>query len=207
MRLDRQPLAVVALLVAISTPLAAQQVCARGLVEKAPPFSICVTAATHVFRCPNLRLQSSTVDLNQYLGQIVEVCGTVRQVGACLDMTVTSVRAGVDGLAIAGLTNGQVRLGQPISFDIGLTPGTAWVLLYGAGRGWTSLGPIGMLQIASPFTLITNGVLGASGRTSIPFTIPNDPSLVNANVHFQNGFVDLRNGIAMGNSDCFVIQR
>jgi hypothetical protein len=196
-----------ALLLFLTTSSSAQNLCVRGLVEKAPAISICINNATHYFRCANLRLVSSAVNLVQYEGQVVEVCGTVTSLSNCRTMSVQTVNTPVDQLVISGTTGGRIPRGNIATFDLGLTPATFWVLLFSPARGWNDLGAAGVMLLDPRFFVFGSGILDGTGKTTIPTQVPNDPALANVNLYFQPVFLP-RPSFApvLANSDCFLIQ-
>jgi hypothetical protein len=51
-----------------------------------------------------------------------------------------------------------------------------------------------------------NGFIDGSGSATVQGSVPNDASLVKAQIHFQSAFLDLPTLTAvLGNSDCFAI--
>jgi hypothetical protein len=196
-----------ALLLPLAAPAPAQVVCVRGLVEKAPAVSICANNASHQFRCSGLRLVgSSVINLTQYEGQVVEVCGTVVNVTTCRTMTVQAVRVPVDQLVISGPLNGKIARGNLAMFDLGVTPATLWIMLFSNGRGWLELGAPGVLLLPMRFLVFSSGILDGQGKASFSAQVPNDAALVGVEFHFQPVFVTRSLVPSMGNSDCFQVQ-
>jgi hypothetical protein len=203
----KTPLPALALLLFLAAPASAQSLCVRGLVEKAPAISICVNNATHHFRCANLRLVSSAVNLVQYEGQVVEVCGPVTSLSNCRTMNVQTVTTPVDQLVISGTTGGRIPRGNVATFDLGVTPATFWVLLFSPARGWLDLGAPGVLLLDARFFVFSSGLLGGTGKATFPSQVPNDAALANVNLYFQPVFLVRPSFLpVMANVDCFQIQ-
>jgi hypothetical protein len=195
-----------ALLVTAAVP-AQQMACVRGLVERAPALSICNVRGTHYFRCQNLYLNSTTIDLTQFENQVVEVCGTVAGAGTCRLMSVGAVNSPVDQITIAGPVNGRIAQGSPVTFNLGVTPATPFVLLYSNRTGWLDTGSAGFLLIDTRFFVFATGILDGMGQASIAGQIPMDQSLVNLTLHFQPAMIDLTQFAPhLANADCFQIR-
>ena len=184
----------------------AQTICIRGLVEPAGP-STCFNAHSHMLRCANVKLRSSTVNLVQYEGQTVELCGSLVPAGTCRTLDVAAVNTPVDRLVITGPVAFRIPRGQIATFDIGITPARLWLNLMSPARGWTDLGAPGVLLLDPlRFFDFGSGVLDGTGRGGFQVQVPNDPVLVNASLYFQPVFVDLATLVpAMGNADCFTV--
>ena len=195
-----------ALLSVLASSVAAQQICVRGKLERAGPFSTCVSAHTHEFRCAPLRLRSNAVSLDSYVGQVVEVCGPLQAIATCRVMQVTSLRTGVDHLRLTGPVQGQVGLGQTVTIDLGVTPFRLWTVLLAGSRGWTELNPFGVLLLGSPLAALADGILDQNGNASFQITVPVNAALQGVDLWFQAGFVDISlQLIELANSECFRI--
>jgi hypothetical protein len=90
------------------------------------------------------------------------------------------------------------RIGQPLDMDVWGPPLEAFSMGWALGPGVVSLPPLGTLFL-DPFTLhhAASGVLGADGRGTVTFPVPQDPGLVGVDVLWQaavgDAFVRLTN--------------
>lgn len=192
---------------ALAASTAAQTVCVRGRVERASGISICAVRFTHRLQCPNLLLNSATVNLQSYEGQIVELCGTLSSLPPCRRLDVTSVNTTVDHLNLVGPVAYALPRGGIAQFDLGITPARLWLLFYSDGRGFTDLGATGVLQLGTRILYFADGFLDGAGQSSFQAQVPNDPALASVWLYFQPVFVDLATlQAALGNADCFQIQ-
>ena len=193
-------------LVSSALVAAQQNVCVRGLVERPPPFSFCVSQYTHEFRCANLKLVSNAINLTSFEGQVVEVCGPVTNSTVCRIMTVQSLVTPVDHLLISGPVGGRIGRGQPAQFDLGITPALFWIMLFSDRFGFIDTGGAGVFLLDPRFFPFADGFLDATGSARVASLVPSDPTLVGARLYFQPVFVDLATlRPATGNADCFEI--
>ncbi len=164
---------------------------AYGKVEKAPPFSICMDRAKHVFACSNLRLRSTAVNLDQYVGKYVKAEGPIFTLNRyCVTMTVKKVIVVSERLE----TGGNWTPGGNIDYRTYARPGTFAFLYMAPGmREVIPLGSLGTFYLNPyKFSVIGSGIIPGSGVWKYTIPIPNLPWLKGLGLIFQPGLLDPR---------------
>ena len=176
------------------SPIYAQNIkIAYGKVEKAPPMSICMDGAKHVFSCSNLRLKSKTINLAQFIGKYVKAEGkTITSLNKfCITMTVLKVTVVSERLEIGG----NWTPGGSIKYSIYSKPGNFSMLFFSkAPRVITALGVLGTFYLnPKRFFDIGFGIIPGSGVLTGNLQIPNLTFLKNLKLIFQPFIADPRN--------------
>ncbi|HET6202425.1 MAG TPA: hypothetical protein VFI25_06450 [Planctomycetota bacterium] len=161
---------------------ASAQVIVNGIVQPVPGPTICMQGETHLLECTSVFLRSSTIDLNNFVGQTVRVTG----VDVGLLCTVIEVTSAVP----AGVTldfNGAPTPGGTVAFTVCVftsNPPHVYALFVSPSSGYLPLDPIlGTALLGPPVVLFGAGF--TFGCSNVPVSIPPDPSLVGASFWIQ----------------------
>ena len=184
------------LLASVST---AQQVTFRGKVE-----DVQGTQNQFVLGCTNTELTSAVIDLNAFVAMSAEMTGQ-------WNGSTTSPMVVVETLTLVGETfeiGGGAKIGQNSSLVFTGTPGDLAI-------GVLSIAPtfvpyrrangVVLVNSATSHRLLQRfGTIGGTGILQIPFSIPNDSSLVGFEFYGQ-GALAAGGTIRMTNPDCKTI--
>lgn len=151
--------------------------------------------------CTDTTLTSSTLNLNLFMDQPLEITGNWN--GDLLNpaVDVTSVTPVVETFEIGG----GAKIGETSNLSFFAAPGTV-----AAGRvctqpGFLPLGDSGVLFVdLSTAVIALNGTVGGSGFLQVNFAIPNNPALVGLDIYGQGALIDSA-GITLTNPDCKTI--
>lgn len=174
-----------------ATAVAQGEVCVSGRVAPVTGPTICMQGETHFLENTRVFLKSSTVNLGQWVGQLVRVRGA--DVGVtCRVIEVREIGLALAALSWCGSSSPSCRL------KLTMCPG-------GLGRWWlwAAFAP-GYLPVdcAGPgsidgtvligglaVNLVFGQMIGACGEYSL--SVPNDPSLIGLQVWFQGARQDV----------------
>jgi len=180
----------------ISTTSQAQDVMLRGKVEDVP--------GTNQFfvDCTNVALQSSTIDLNAFLGLQVELHGT--NIGTTQNprIDVTSIKAIPRIFEVGG--NGSI--GRELQLQVVSNPGDQAWLFADVASGFAPAHSFGTFLLAHVLPPVAQGTVPATGVLQISLPIPNNPNLVGLEV-FGQALVAGSGVASLSNADCKTISR
>lgn len=195
--------------VSISTFATAQtRVCITGRVLPAGGPSICGQLFSHSLDCTNVFLRSQTVNLANFVGQIVRIEGV--DVGVtCPIIEVASVGQPFATLEICGSPSPGCQV------KLNVRPGAIgqWWLFASFFNGYQPLGCVqsgfldGTVLLQLPAVGVNSGIfMGPVGSTTIP--IPNDPNLIGVRVFFQGVRQDIGpvGPLQLTNTECIQIR-
>lgn len=160
-------------------------------LPNSPVTSVAVNTPSYVTTDINGRLRDSQPDAGAY-----ELSGFALYGQGC---------AGTNALVPAMSSTGTVALGSPnFAFQLAQgAPSTLAVLMGGLSRTLSNQGPLpfalggGCAILAAPEALVSS-VTSAQGAATVPFPIPNSPSLAGFDLFFQWAVVDAASGSAYG---------
>lgn len=199
-----KPLVSLSLLAAIAgaQPVPVPNVGVTGVVQPSGGPTICLTG-THRIECTPIILQSNSVDLTQYEGQLVKLLGN--QTGlTCPQINVTAVVTPPSTL----LWCGSPTPGCPLKFKV--CPGgiSQYWLFLGLAPGYKPLDPgKGSWLLGNPFLLFASGSGGAGPCNEVTVTVPNIPSIVGLDVWLQGARRNVGpvGPITLTNAICFKV--
>ena len=157
--------------------LSAQGVRFRGEVE-----DVSGTQNQFVVDCTNVALTSSTLNLNLFVGEQVEIVGTWNGNFAAPSVEVTALTNVIENFEIGG----DDEIGGTANLHVIGAPGDT-VLFFGAlESGFFPLPSAGAVLIdPASAEILATGTIGGSGQLEVPAPIPNDPALVGFVYHAQ----------------------
>jgi len=166
-------------------------VCLSGTVQPVGGPTICMQGETHRLVDTSVLLKSSTVNLNQYVGQLVRIEG--RDIGlVCNVIDVTAVTPTYAQLAICGTP----MPGCQIKVKVGPGAIGQYAILASFGTGFLPIGCAppdfvdGTMLLRSPaLTLVVAMFPGPYGE--LVWQIPNQPSLQGVQIWFQGARQDV----------------
>jgi len=174
----------------------AQQVTLRGKVED-------VSGGGGFFvDCTDTTLTSSTVDLNAFNGQQVELSGTWNGSSDAPNVDVAAIAA-VAGLFEVG---GGGKIGDEVRFKVTSNPGDVAIMFVALDDGFLPAHKNGVLLLDFATMLhVATGTVGGDGTFEVKGTIPNDPALDGLVVHGQSLVAFMAGGAVLSNPDCVTL--
>jgi len=180
----------------LAVDASAQQVTLRGKVED-------VSGGGGFFvDCTDTTLTSSTIDLNAFVGQQVELSGTWNG---------SSDAPSVDVAAIAAVARlfevgGGGKLGDEARFKVTSDPGDVAIMFVALDDGFLPARKNGVLLLDFATMLhVATGTVGGDGTFEVKGTIPNDPALDGLVVHGQSLVAFTAGGAVLSNPDCVTL--
>ncbi|MCI0589953.1 MAG: VCBS repeat-containing protein [Planctomycetes bacterium] len=81
---------------------------------------------------------------------------------------------------------GTPRVGKPLTLDLWGSAWGTWFLAFSLNAGSFPIPPFGILRLDPiGINLVASGILDGQGRASVTYSVPSNPSLVAATVHWQ----------------------
>jgi hypothetical protein len=179
----------------LAVDASAQQVTLRGQVED-------VAGGGFFVDCTDTTLTSSTVDLNAFNGQQVELSGTWNG---------SSVAPNVDVAAIAAVAKlfevgGGGKLGDELRLKVTSNPGDVAIMFVALDDGFLPAHKNGVLLLDFATMLhVATGTVAGDGTFEVKGTIPNDPALDGLVVHGQSFVAFTGGGAVLSNPDCVTL--
>jgi hypothetical protein len=174
----------------------AQQVTLRGQVEN-------VAGGGGFFvDCTDTTLTSSTVDLNAFNGQQVELSGTWNGSSDAPSVDVSAIAA----VAKLFEVGGGGKLGDEVRFKVTSDPGDVAIMFVALDDGFLPAHKSGVLLLDFATMLhVATGTVAGDGTFEVKGTIPNDPALDGLVVHGQSFVAFSAGGAVLSNPDCVTL--
>jgi hypothetical protein len=174
----------------------AQQVTLRGQVENVPGGS------GFFVDCTDTTLTSSTLDLNAFNGQQVELSGTWNGSSDAPSIDVAAIAA----VAKLFEVGGGGKLGDEVRFKVTSDPGDVAIMFAALDDGFLPAHKSGVLLLDFATMLhVATGTVAGDGTFEVKGTIPNDPALDGLVVHGQSLVVFTGGGAVLSNPDCVTL--
>lgn len=176
-----------------------------GRVERLTA-AACDPTATHKVTCTDVLLKSSVVDLTTVEGRVMVLSGDVALQIGCPTIDVATATAATE--QTIQFSFGGFRIGRTVTITTLSPIGSLLVYLWAGGPGFLPFGQFGS-YLLDPAQTIFDQIVPSIGLTVRTETIPNDPSLVGAVIHYQTGYASIATGISFGmlNANCFTIRQ
>lgn len=174
----------------------AQQVTLRGQVEN-------VAGGGGFFvDCTDTTLTSSTIDLNAFVGQQVELSGTWNGSSDTPSVDVAAITA----VAKLFEVGGGGKLGDEARLKVTSNPGDVAILFVALDDGFLPAHKNGVLLLDFATMLhVATGTVAGDGTFEVKGTIPNDPALDGLVVHGQSLVAFTGGGAVLSNPDCLTL--
>jgi hypothetical protein len=180
-------------------------VTATGRVERAPA-NPCNAAGTHRLACTEILLHSSTVNLAQFEGRMVDVTGTSEGTLLCPLVNVSEAVAAPQSTTTFSL--GGYRLNSTVIWTTTAPAGAVVPYFFSFEPSFLPIANFGTLQLSLVgFVYWSMDVsIGVAVRT---VRIPNEPGLIGVRMLFQTAFAAVLPELQFKllNAGCFVIQQ
>ena len=180
----------------LAVDASAQQVTLRGKVEN-------VSGGGGFFvDCTDTTLTSSTIDLNAFVGQQVELNGTWNGSSAAPSVDVAAISA----VAKLFEVGGGGKLGDEVRLKVTSDPGDVAIMFVALDDGFLPAHRNGVLLLDFATMLhVATGTVGGGGTFEMKGTVPNDPALDGLVVHGQSLVVFTAGGAVLSNPDCVTL--
>ena len=182
----------------LAVDASAQQVTLRGKVED-------VSGGGGFFvDCTDTTLTSSTIDLNAFVGQQVELSGTWNGSSGAPSVDVAAMAAVAELFEVGG----GGTIGDEMSFKVTSAPGDVAIMFVALDDGFLPAHKNGVLLLDFATMLhVATGTVGGDGTFEVKGTIPDDPALDGLVVHGQSLVAFTAGGAVLSNPDCVTLHR
>ena len=175
---------------ALTCPTFAQDVTFRGKVE-----DVSGTTNQFVLDCTNTKLTSVAVDLNLFIGQMVEITGPGNGSSATPEVLVNTIAVTPETFEIGG----GAKIGETSTLGFTGAPGDLALGFISLGVSFQPLPGAGVIFLdQSKIVVNRSGIVGPTGILQLPLAIPNNPALIGLDIYGQGaliggGFLQLTN--------------
>ena len=154
--------------------------------------------------CTDVRLDSTTVDLSEYVGKDVRLDGDWNGDPLAPHVDVTAIEEVRRRFELAG--NG--KLGGDLEFRVEGTPGDFLVLYWSIAPGFVNVGEDGAFLLDPTFFFVlTRARIPDSGEFRLEAEIPDDDIYLDLPLHSQAALVHEAGGASWTNADCVILDR
>lgn len=151
--------------------------------------------------CTNTQLTSGLFNLNQFVGQQVELTGQWNGSTANPSVDVTAIQVVPEVFEIGG----GAKIGETSNLSFAAQPGAAVIGFVSLAPSFTPFGTSDVIFIdQNQIVLSRTGTVGGTGLVELPFGIPNSPALLGLDIYGQ-GAVVAGGVVALTNPDCKTI--
>jgi len=181
-------------LLALSTPALAQDVTFRGKVE-----DVSGTANQFFLDCTDVDLSSGAFNLNDFVGQQVEIEGSWNGSVANPAVVVNAIQAVIESFEIGG----GGKIGELAHPSVTAAPGSLAFTFASLSTSFLPLGASGVGFLGGNVFGTGSGTIPGGGILELNIPVPNDPSLIGVDIFGQAIVADPGTGaFEFTNPDC-----
>lgn len=188
---------ILSVLLLSASAVSAQQLSFRGKVE-----DVSGTANQFFVDCTDVDIQSSTINLNAFVGLQTQITGNWNGSAASPLVDVTAIQAVSETFEIGG----GGKIGQQATFRVDGAPGSPFAMFSSLGTSFFPFRSGVVLLDLGTLNLIGTGVIGGAGNVEIKVQVPNNPALIGLTV-FGQGAIGMGGGnVLLTNPDCKTLE-